>query len=215
MARRRRPLQHGSDEGFEVDTREYIDPDAHGSLPAEKRTRLTPVNVRQTAIDYMAAKGAIDHEQKEAADWFRERCELRMMSGGVIDPAKIKVDVSAANSSISEAARIAQLDLNKARDHLGSRDYWLLEQVVEVGRSLSSIAIRLYDTRAGTWLHQKRKEYLGFRVREALTALSDYLRGIGPKFERKRKIQGSRHFTGLSADLGSWNALPDEAKAKA
>jgi hypothetical protein len=96
------------------------------------------INVRESAITTLYARGKIDDAQKEAADRFRSLWEtLGGKGASSIDPAREHVDGGKMPEPISERQVRAATELAKARLELGARGYWLVARICGEGCSLA------------------------------------------------------------------------------
>lgn len=133
-----------------------------------------PINIRESAITTLAAKGAIDKAQTAAADRFRAAWERMGGSGaGALDYSKEPVD----GGGIAEPITVRQLEagreLNAARNALvkahGEYAYRLVGYIAGEGRSIHELTetrrqrdtmtdlLRLYlDVLASLWKFSNR-----------------------------------------------------------
>jgi hypothetical protein len=100
--------------------------------------------MRETPIAHLRHRGHIDDRDLLAADRFRATVEMAfyLTGAGVIDPAKIRVDVSRGQSSVRDSAIDARGKLESIRAEVGRYDFTLLVQACSVGQTLAEIARR-------------------------------------------------------------------------
>lgn len=182
------------------------DPLRDAALPPEPKTQVVKANVRETPVEFMWSRGLLSHDEKSMADWFRKCCEDSRACGGVIDPARIRVDTSSSNLNYSEVALDAAKQLTEARSRLGFYDFDLLVQACDVGRTLTQIARRWYSMAEGSSLEREMILHLGHRVRDALAILVSWRVQTKSTKKSHGKVAGYRSFSGLTADQSSWDA---------
>jgi hypothetical protein len=171
----------------------------------QPKTQPVKVNLRETPIEHMWARGLISREEKAEADWFRGRCEAARIGGpGVIDPQRIKVDMSGPPIAVAERSLIAASDLAKMQEQLGMLDYDILVQACEVGRPLAEIVQRWYMVAEGTRLEKDLSLHIGRRVRDALAMLVKLRAEGDQKTEYRKKPTHYRSFSTLTTDKKDW-----------
>ncbi|MER8369036.1 hypothetical protein [Mesorhizobium sp. M1378] len=112
---------------------------AHRADASNPRTIPAIVNVRESAIATLAARGQLDAAQVAAADRFRRLWET-IGGAGAIDPARLVVDGGKAREPINERQVAAGKALAKCRALLGVRGYRLVSLVCGQGHALTEIA---------------------------------------------------------------------------
>jgi hypothetical protein len=99
------------------------------------------VNVHESAIVTLAARGKLDAAQVKAADHFRKLWEALGGKGASgIDPGRIVVDGGKMPDGISHRQLAAGQELRKCRALLGVRGYQLVALVCGQGMALNEIA---------------------------------------------------------------------------
>lgn len=193
----------------ELGTRDIVAPYAVGGT---RRAETVAVNVRETPLEHMYARGKITDAEKRAGDVFRGLCEAVEIGGGVIDPARIKVDSSGAGDPLTERAIKAAKELDKTVQVIGHTDYLLLHEVCAAGWSLLEIARRWYAGLEDCRRAREAGSYLGRRVREALAQLVT-LWGLDGRASNG-KTRGARGFTKAEMRPEEWTYDPAKAKAE-
>lgn len=114
------------------------------------------VNLRESAIATLAAKGALGPSQVAAADRFRALWERLGGKGfGTIDLARERVDGGLAREPVTAAALDAGRELKRCRLLLGEYGYWLVRQVAGERRSLHEFcATRRERDSTADWLRR-------------------------------------------------------------
>jgi hypothetical protein len=96
------------------------------------------INIRESAITTLYARGKINDAQKEVADRFRSLWEtLGGKGASSIDPAREHVDGGKMPEPISERQIMAAAQLANARVELGARGFWLVSRICGEGCSLA------------------------------------------------------------------------------
>lgn len=99
------------------------------------------VNVQESAIGVLAARGYLHPAQVRAADRFRTLWERAGGAGaGAMDYTREPVDGGGKAEAISDTLVSAGLELDKCRKELGTRGYRLVASVAGEGRSIEEIA---------------------------------------------------------------------------
>lgn len=100
------------------------------------------VNIKESAVATMFARGHLEPHQVLAADKFRYLWEALGGSGaGAFDYSREPVDGGGSRDSISERQMDAGKQLAKARSLLGFRGYTLVSRICGEGYSLGEIGI--------------------------------------------------------------------------
>ncbi|MER9965592.1 hypothetical protein [Mesorhizobium sp. M0060] len=114
---------------------------AHPADASNPRTIPAAVNVRESAVTTLAARGQLDAAQVAAADRFRALWEAIGGAGASgIDPGRIVVDGGKAREPFNERQVNAGKELARCRVLLGVRGYQLVSLVAGEGHSLHEIA---------------------------------------------------------------------------
>lgn len=206
--KKRSPHRPGYGGQVETEERTIVRPYEIGGT---RETQTATVNVRETPLEHMYARGVITDGEKRAGEMFRRHCETIEMGGGVIDPARIKVDTSGPGDPMSDKAIDAGRKLAFAAQRIGHMDYALLHEVCAAGRSLVEVAKRWYMLGSA---RQARTAggHIGRRVRDALAVLAkDW--GTESGSDDKQKPNTLRSFGKMSLDPSQWNYSPEKAKA--
>lgn len=118
----------------------YFQP-GYAESPSNPRTVRAYVNVRESAIETLFARGSLDRPQKQAADRFRSLWETMGGAGaGAIDYTQEHVDGGGASDPISLRQLAAGKELKRCRILLGARGFALVSNVAGDGRSLPEVA---------------------------------------------------------------------------
>lgn len=212
MPRKKPPLGlPGRNGAFEVGERVVDNPFA--SLPdpqrdrdtkPEPKTQRVPVNTRETPIEHMLVRGVIDRDQKAAADWFRKRFELSRFSIG--STWSVSTKGKAEGTTILPTHVLEALeDLYEARLELGGENFELLEDVCDVGRSLTEVANHWFPNKP----NEKQIWFVGETVRKSLKRLGLFLQGKSKKSRPANKPEFFRGFAGLTSNQADWTVLTE------
>lgn len=99
------------------------------------------VNVQESAIGVLTARGYLHPAQVRAADRFRQLWEKAGGAGaGAMDYTREPVDGGGKSEAISDTLVAAGLELERCRKELGTRGYRLVASVAGEGRSIEEIA---------------------------------------------------------------------------
>lgn len=99
------------------------------------------VNVHESAIGILTARGYLHPAQVQAADRFRKLWEMAGGAGaGAMDYAREPVDGGGPREAISDSLVSAGLELDRCRETLGVRGYRLVSSVAGEGLSIEEIA---------------------------------------------------------------------------
>lgn len=122
------------------------------------------VNVRESAIGVMAARGHLDPAQVQAATRFRALWEALGGAGaGSFDYSREPVDGGGARDPISVRQLDAGFQLSKCRELLGIRCYDIIAKVAGEGYAIGDI---------GT--SQNHKKAIGFYIKDGLDVLAEH-----------------------------------------
>ncbi|WP_342028447.1 hypothetical protein [Rhizobium ecuadorense] len=98
------------------------------------------MNVRESAITTMAARGVLDAAQVAAADRFRRLWEMMGGKGaGAVDYGRERVDGGKAPDPITQRQANAGKELARCRALLGARMYGLVSAVAGEGYALHEV----------------------------------------------------------------------------
>jgi hypothetical protein len=138
MKRRKKPSRPAVDTGVAqaiVDNPDWRP--AHHGEKAFPRKITASVNIRESAIATLAAKGVLDPAQVAAADRFRALWERVGGRGvGTIDLVRERVDGGERREPVTASALDAGRELRRCRLLLGEYGYWLVRQLAGERRSL-------------------------------------------------------------------------------
>jgi hypothetical protein len=130
-------------------------PDLHGEKAFPRKVTAS-VNLRESAIATLAAKGGLTAAQVAAADRFRALWERMGGKGfGTVDLERERVDGGMRREPITAAALDAGRELKRCRLLLGEYGYSLVRMVAGERRSLHEIcASRRERDSAADWLRR-------------------------------------------------------------
>jgi hypothetical protein len=207
---RKRPLKRrpGYDAQFEVGLKPVLDPES--AMPpkgdsADYKKRWVPHNLRETPIAHLRHRGHIDDRDVLAADKFRAMMEAaRLSSAGVIDPAKIKVDVSGGQFAAPSGAIDAARQLARIQGRIGAPDFHLLVQACSVGETLGAIMRKFLPPEEVNAMKRSRAElvttYVGWRIKYALGLVAFHLGLFGSSEHDQARASFYRSFNSMSVD---------------
>lgn len=113
---------------------------AHAGAPGNPETTTAAMNLRESPIAMMAAKGHIEPHQLEAANRFRRLWESLGGSGaGSFDYSREPVDGGGAREPITDRQIDAGNMLKQCREHLGRRHYEIVSRVAGEGRTIAEL----------------------------------------------------------------------------
>ncbi len=171
------------------------------------------VNVRETPVEHLFARGEIDARLKKAADWFRSLCEAMRIGFGVVDPARLRVDTSGVRSDPPDRAIAAAQELAVVERKLGMMHYEILVDACAVGLSMQEICRRWYgNAPEGSNLERECRKHIGQSLKDALhtvamhAGITEDAKASGKSDTRRSRFY--RAFSGLDADPRAWNAQP-------
>ena len=123
-------------------------PDKDGEPGFERFNKNQAINVRESAVETLYARGTLTRLQKKVADLFREQFEVYASeSVGALDYSRDQVDASSTPTPVSERRIKARNKLAACRQEIGRRNYMLLVAVCGQGNGLKDI---FADNRART-----------------------------------------------------------------
>lgn len=131
------------DRAFEIVTRDvdnpYFAPEHPVSRSNPRQTAAT-INVKESAVETMFARGVLDMSQKRAADRFRQTWEAMGGAGAsAMDYAREVVDGGRTPDPINERQIDAGKSLAACRARLGARMYDLVCKICGEGLALDEI----------------------------------------------------------------------------
>jgi len=113
---------------------------AHAGQQGNPPTIEVAVNLRESPIALMGAKGHLNGHQIAAAHLFRRLWETMAGAGtGSIDWSRVRVDGGYPSDPFTQARIDAGKRLAQARAHVGARTFKLIEQVAAEGIAVSRI----------------------------------------------------------------------------
>lgn len=135
----------------------------HAGAAGNPRKISVAINLRESPVAMMAAKGHIDQSQLAAANHFRKLWEALGGSGaGAMDYTREPVDGGGAREPITDRQIDAGLKLKQAQMHVGVRAFGVVEKVCGEGVSVSDLGAS----------HRERTTYADY-LKHALTDLSE------------------------------------------
>jgi hypothetical protein len=168
----RRPRSPPGREGrFEIGSQHIVGP---GELIGGERVGsgeryAAVINIRESAIGHMAARGRIDATQLQAAERFRRLWERAAIGPSrSLDPERF--GTGGHEDPISEALLIAHQELAAAMRGVGKIGCRLLVQVIVEGRRIEDVA-RAWGQAGGIVSGRRAEGYVTGRVVEALDDL--------------------------------------------
>lgn len=143
MARKRKPSMpkiagHIEPRVVEVDNPQWR-PDLDGEKAFPRRVSAT-INVRESAVETLYARGHLDKIQKMAADRFRRLWEERFGAGiQAMDMSRDMVSGSGVKAPVTDRQIAARRELVECGNLLGKRNFQLVAQICGVGLALDDI----------------------------------------------------------------------------
>jgi len=130
--------QHSKVKLVEIDNPHYSK--VHAGASGNPKTVTAALNLRESPVAMMAAKGHLEAHQVEAAIMFRRLWEALGGSGaGSFDYSREPVDGGGAREPISDRQIDAGIQLKNCRDLLGRRHYDVVSAVAGEGRTIAEI----------------------------------------------------------------------------
>ncbi len=130
--------QHSKVKLVEIDNPHYSK--VHAGASGNPKTVTAALNLRESPVAMMAAKGHLEAHQVEAAIMFRRLWEALGGSGaGSFDYSREPVDGGGAREPISDRQIDAGIQLKSCRDLLGRRHYDVVSKVAGEGRTIAEI----------------------------------------------------------------------------
>jgi hypothetical protein len=165
--------QHSKIKIIEINNPNYSK--AHAGAPGNPATVSAALNLRESPIAMMAAKGHLEVHQVEAAIKFRRLWEALGGAGaGSFDYSREPVDGGGAREPITERQIDAGFKLEEARKHIGTRCFGIVEKVAGEGVPVSQLGSS-----------HREKTTLADYLRNALDDLSDLW---GMKTKKRKPI---------------------------
>jgi hypothetical protein len=162
--------------------------------PARKVLAADPVerigNIIRTvpSIRRLRGKNKLDQRQHMAAETYREAYEaVRRSLGNTMDFSGIG-GAFIATTSAQEKVAIAAQSLKEARNLVGSQSIIIIESIVCDGHGIEECARKLYGLSEEDKMAARDVNYVGRRLREALTELAD----LWHPQTRRPRVQGYR-----------------------
>lgn len=135
----------------------------HAGAAGNPRKISVAINLRESPVAMMAAKGHIDQSQLAAANHFRKLWEALGGSGaGAMDYTREPVDGGGAREPITDRQIDAGLKLKQAQMHIGVRAFGIVEKVCGEGVNVSDLGAS----------HRERTTYADY-LKHGLTDLSE------------------------------------------
>lgn len=170
------------------------DPLTSNGKPAQPKLARDPVEYIGSitrvipAANRLHGKNKLDGRQLLAADNYRDAYEaMRRSLGNTMDFSGIG-GVSNATTPAQEKVAIAAQSLKEARNLVGSQSIVIVESIVCDGRGIEECARNLYGVQDGEKIAARDVNYVGRRLREALTELAD----LWHPQTRRPRVQGYR-----------------------
>lgn len=130
--------QHAKVKLVEIDNPHYSK--THAGSPGNPKTVTAAMNLRESPIAMMAAKGHLEPHQVEAAIKFRRLWEALGGSGaGSFDYSREPVDGGGARDPISDRQIDAGFKLKECRELLGRRHYDVVSRVAGDGCTIAEL----------------------------------------------------------------------------
>lgn len=137
---------------------------AHADAAGNPARITVMVNLRESPLEWLAARKFIGPAQKRAGERFRACYEAATLGGGrAIDYTRPYVQTSGLGDPLTEQAHRAAQELAGVARMLGATGYALMIGVCGEGRSLDSMAIDNSEA---------ARRYVGKRFRECLSDLA-------------------------------------------
>ncbi|WP_416193721.1 hypothetical protein [Nitrobacter sp. TKz-YC01] len=177
--------------------------------PARKMLAADPIervgNIVRTlpSVRRLRGKNKLDQRQHMAAETYRDAFErVRAPLGGSMD-FNGRVQTRYADRSPTEACLLAAETLKEAKNLLGSQSIIIIESIVCDGRGIEECARKIYGISDDDKITARDVNYVGRRLREALTELAD----LWHPQTRRPRMQGYRPAQGemVSGDAGVRN----------
>lgn len=113
----------------------------HDGAAANPRHITAEINIKESAIAVLEARGYLHPAQVRAADTFRSLYERAGGSGaGAMDYTREPVDGGGVTDPISLRQMQAGIELKRCRELLGARGYGIVSALAGEGRSIEEVA---------------------------------------------------------------------------
>lgn len=113
----------------------------HDGARANPRFMHATINVKESAITVLEARGLLHPAQVKAADRFRKLWEQTGGAGaGAVDYTREPVDGGGYRDPISDRLVTAAQELDRCRLEIGIRGYRLVAAIAGEGRSIEEVA---------------------------------------------------------------------------
>jgi len=153
---------------FELAERQVADPHFDPAYEKQPRTVAVAVNIRESSIAQMHARGQIDDAQQVAADRLRAVIERAGLCGARgLDPTRERVDGGRRNDGFTEARLDAARELTLLARELGKIGYPVCFLVCGERLSVRELARRMLSRPA----KQRELDYYGKLLRDHLDVL--------------------------------------------
>ncbi|NBB07872.1 hypothetical protein [Pseudomonas monteilii] len=114
----------------------------HAGLPGNPKTISAAMNLRESPVALMAAKGHLGAHHIKAADKFRRLWEILGGAGaGSFDYSREPVDGGGARESITDSQIEAGQTLKVCQSVIGRRAFSIVEKVAGEGRTIAEISV--------------------------------------------------------------------------
>ena len=161
------PQQEGRVELAKKDVENPFDPGSYETVT---------VNVRESTLATMVARGQIDDAQFRAGDYIRSRYERSRIGSQAFDPSHEPVDVSGVSDPIPARVLLATKDIVAMQNHVGPLVWRVLEGVCGQGFTITEMASKIYGTNKET-----DKTFVGRLLREGLDQIAALLGFASPR----------------------------------
>jgi hypothetical protein len=122
-------------------------------------------------LESMFRRKQIGPHQRRAADKYRDAFDEPISAGGSMDFDKVRADTPGAQPA--PTALLAAETIASARKVLGSVDGDIVELIVGRGYTIEQAAARVFSKAVRKKLSECDVDYVGKRLRDALTTLAD------------------------------------------
>lgn len=173
---------------------------AHKVLAADPVERIGNIVRTLPSVRRLRGKNKLDQRQHMAAETYRDAFERVLAPlGGSMDFNE-RIQTRYADRSPTEACLLAAETLKEAKNLLGSQSIIIIESIVCDGRGIEECARKIYGVRDDDKITARDVNYVGRRLREALTELAD----LWHPQTRRPRMQGYRPAQGetVSGDAG-------------
>jgi len=167
-----RKIKPGYEKRIEIGQITVENPDSDPNCP-----QITvKINKRHDLLTWWHSRKAIDDAQFIAGKRFQSIWYRARIGGqGSLDPSKPFIDRSITSDHIQDHILDALQQLKILSSVLGQKDYSLLCHALCEGKTLSDLSLSYRGTKGD-------REYIGWRIRDALDALSHFWGARGKKY---------------------------------